>query len=206
MNRRAFITAAAAVTTALAGCSGSDNEDNEEPQIPQPSDNPPEDGATVSLADDHDRTVIQPAPDWTNLDFSVEVVDPHADPESPPAVRITMTNTADEEQAWYTGHAEVFSPGRSEDQTLALSPSRDAENATDTGCWQMTELEMYPAMRKATSLNAGESASTNLYLWGAPTDDSTADCIPRGTYQFTQEYSRVDNDASFTWGFRLTVE
>lgn len=106
----------------------------------------------------------------------------------PAIVRITLTNTGDEERSLRTGHREVFSTTRSDDATYTLvdHERRVGSDVLEGTCWKLEEHLAYPSVMRETELPAGGSRSLTLAVLTHP---DTEGCLPAGETAFTETYS-----------------
>ncbi|WP_254543833.1 hypothetical protein [Halomarina pelagica] len=176
-------------------------------------DAPPTDAprAAVSLAgvDDPPDLPVRPA---------VEVLHADATDERPPRLRVTLTNEADHAVEVGEGRAVLFEYVGSSDRRLVLLPGpADRYEAIRSGCWTLAEPIAVTAEYRLLALDAGESISRDLGVWGAADRDGGGDadaCLPTGEFRFESAYAVArdeqrgldDPEWEATWGFALRVE
>jgi hypothetical protein len=123
---------------------------------------------------------------------------------------VTLTNQGDDAVELYTGHPGLFGTPTSEthDPGLYLTPMGTTPGyGIDPDTNEPTAYAI-PEYLQRIELAPGVSESQTLdVLSGDPIDTPRA--LPVGTFTFQAEYgvgSCPDCEASFEWGFSLTVE
>jgi hypothetical protein len=139
----------------------------------------------------------------------VAVVTEAATEESPPQLRVTVTNEADGTISIGEGREVVFAYVEDDDRGLILLPAGE-EYPAEAGCWRLGEPIAITEEYRTTELEPGESATQLLDLYALPGEDA---CLPVGEFRFTATYSVVqeaDRTASegesAEWGFTITLE
>ena len=151
---------------------------------------------------------IDEAPDLP-IRPTVEVVTEAATEATPPQLRVTVTNEADEVISIGEGRDVVFAYVADEDGLLILLPAGE-EYPAEAGCWRLTEGIAVTEEYRTTELDPGESTSQLLDLYALPGEDA---CLPVGQFRFTSTYSvargpdRIPTEGSSAeWGFTVTLE
>jgi hypothetical protein len=157
-------------------------------------------GVSIVAADESPELPVGPA---------VEVVTDAASEESPPQLRVTVTNEAEETLSIGEGRDVVFAYVADEDDLLILLPAGEQYPA-EPDCWRLTEGIAVTEEYRTTELEPGESTSQLLDLYALPGEDA---CLPVGQFRFTATYSvargtdRLPTDGeSARWGFTITLE
>ena len=152
--------------------------------------------------------------------FDVEVVTPEPTPDSPPIVRITVTNEDDEpHNLMIADHMFPFGSNlgtRSEAGVVLVTGLADWEDREEP-CWTGKPRALPAA--NGEQFDPGESTSVRRAVMNReesqPYRESRTNtpntCWPRGTFLFTQQYvlslpdSDVPEKGEFEWGFRVRV-
>jgi hypothetical protein len=139
----------------------------------------------------------------------VAVVTEAATEETPPQLRVTVTNDADETLSIGEGRDVVFAYVEDEDGVLILLPAGE-EYPAEPDCWRLSEGIAVTEEYRTIELEPGESTSRLLDLYALPGEDA---CLPVGNFRFTATYSvargpdRIATDGESTeWGFTITLE
>lgn len=194
MDRRGFLATLGGIGFAtMAGCTA----------ISDPSE--PADAATAELAHVNGFAPSEPLSFDVSLVTNSWTVRPTDGPSHPAQVEVTVTNDSDEPKTVATGHREVFSTSRSDGGAYALiDEDRESEGNVLIAdeCWQLEEELVYPAVVMMMDLEVGESRSIVLDV---VTRKGTDECLPTGTYVFSETYSIQDGDMSMNGSFQLEV-
>lgn len=143
---------------------------------------------------------------------SVEVVDEAATPTNPPRIRVTLTNTGDEAVTVGEGRAAFFAYRYATDGHLVLLPA-DGESGypAEPDCWRLEEPIAITEEYRTLDIEAGESASRTLSVYGAPGLDG---CLPVGEFRFETTVAVAprgqlpdgESSRSASWGFAVVLE
>lgn len=151
------------------------------------------------------------------LEASVDVVRPWATPDAPPAIEITLENTAyfrryslvagDGDWAVLSDRAsDQLEPGLSLLGEEGTARSGEPDQAPD-GCWKLTGTTVNPLrVRRVSMLGRRETRSAVFEVRGHH-ENAAGVCLPTGEYTFSDTYT-VESDPSeptFDWTFSLQV-
>lgn len=159
-------------------------------------------GVTVAARD--------PQPDLP-LTVDVEVVRDAATDEHPPALRVSITNTSDAAIGVGEGRAVVFAYRQSTDDALTLLPA-EFEAPTKPGCWGLTEGIAITEEYRVTRIEAGETVSQELSVYGSHDEAEPDACLPVGEHRFESVYTvfadpeTPEGGEQATWGFSVLLE
>jgi len=141
--------------------------------------------------------------------FDVEVVTPEPTPDSPPIVRITVTNEDDESHGLSIGDSK-FPFG----SNLGTRPEAGVVLVTD---WEDREGPCWTGKPRALpgingeQFDPGESTSVRRAVMNRSQTKTPEACWPRRTFLFTQKYilgppdSVSSGKGDFAWGFWVRV-
>jgi hypothetical protein len=143
---------------------------------------------------------------------SVAVVDEAATETNPPRLRVTLTNTGDEAVTVGEGRAAFFAYRYATDGQLVLLPS-DGESSypAEPDCWRLEEPIAITEEYRTLDIEAGESASRTLSVYGGPELDG---CLPVGEFRFETSIAVAprgqlpdgESSRSASWGFAVVLE
>lgn len=194
MNRRRFLASVGGTGAAMmAGCTALSRPD--EPPV----------AATVELTNTNGVAPSAPLAFDASIVTSTFTVRDTDDPSHPAAVEVTLSNDGEESKTVATGHRRVFSTTRSDDGVYSLlDHDRESEGNIKLAddCWQLKEELVYPAVVRMTELAPGESSSIVLDVL---TSHDADECLPSGTYVFSETYSIQGGDLSMNGSFELAV-
>ncbi len=208
-------TAGLSVTALVAGCLSNGTPAGS--PTDSPTDDLPGDSPTDDSGDTRPSGTGGPGVSIVNTDETpdlpvrpeIEVVTEAATDETPPQLRVTVTNEADETLSIGEGRDVVFAYVADEDGHLQLLPAGE-EYPAEAGCWRLTEGIAVTEEYRTTELGPGESTSQLLDLYALPGEDA---CLPVGNFRFTSTYSvargpdRLATEGeSAEWGFTLSLE
>jgi hypothetical protein len=159
-------------------------------------------GITLAGTDD--------APDLP-VSHTVKVTKDTATKEHPPQLRVTLTNDSDETVQVGEGRAAVFAYVTSDSDQLTLLPA-DGDYPAEAGCWRLTEGIAVTEEYRILTIEAGESATQLLDVYGTPNGDG---CLPVGEHRFETSYTVARGEDGLsggnegkqgTWGFSVLLE
>jgi hypothetical protein len=157
-------------------------------------------GVSIAATDDAPDLPVRP---------EIEVVTEAATDETPPQLRVTVTNEADEVVSIGESRDVVFAHVADENGHLQLLPAGEVYPA-EAGCWRLTEGIAVTEEYRTTELESGESTAQLLDLYALPGEDA---CLPVGNFRFTSTYSvargpdrMATEGESAEWGFSVTLE
>ncbi|ESP89307.1 hypothetical protein [Candidatus Halobonum tyrrellensis] len=197
-TRRRFVGTGALLGAALlAGCTGGDG-GGEETGTETPTEtgtgtgtlSPPGDGAgTDGAGDTRPEGTGGPAVTLASVDQrprlpirpTVEVVRDAATDDHPPRLRVTVENGADEPVTLGEARAVVFQYVTAESEQLILLPPGE-DYPAEAGCWRLKEGIAVTEEYRTVTLDPGEAHSSELDLYGAPTEEDA--CLPAGEHRF----------------------
>jgi hypothetical protein len=148
------------------------------------------------------------------LDHRVEVVTEAATDETPPLLRVTVTNGSDRSVRVGEARALVFAYRDDTERHLTLLPA-DGTYPAEAGCWRLAEPIATTDEYRTLALAPGEHTERTLALYGAAGREA---CLPVGTFRFETTYrvapTTDDADAAptegerveHTWGFSVGLE
>jgi len=156
----------------------------------------------------------------TPFRFDVEVVTPEPTPDSPPIVRITVTNGDDEPHSLMIAD-QKFPFG----SNLGTRPAAGLVLVTELADWEDREGACWTGEPRALptengeQFDPGESASVRRAVMNREESQTNSGsqtgspntCWPRGTFLFTQHYTLGHPDpdiperGEFEWGFWVRV-
>lgn len=153
---------------------------------------------------------IQAVPPKYNTQIEAICIDSRVREQTPPKIRVTISNLSDRKQEYSCGLARVFTPGPSEGEgaKLILIPEGYPVFASDTFLRPTGENYAMDSVMKSVALNPGKSAENDFIVWDYWENNS--DPFLPGEYSFETEYhispSAQDGDHIFTWGFKIVVK
>jgi hypothetical protein len=145
------------------------------------------------------------------LEHRVEVVTEAATDETPPLLRVTVTNGSDRSVRAGEARALVFAYRDDTERHLTLLPA-DETYPAEPGCWRLAEHIAVTEEYRRLTLAPGERTERTLALYGAAGREA---CLPVGSFRFETTYrvapaaddtptegERVER----TWGFSVGLE
>ncbi|WP_332899021.1 hypothetical protein [Haladaptatus sp. CMSO5] len=143
------------------------------------------------------------------LELAVKVTHDVATDDAPPQLKVTLTNTSDEQLMVGEGRAIFFQYKTDDDRQLMLLPAAEEYDA-EPGCWRLNEPIAVTEEYRMRTVDPGTSISEKIDLYGAPEGDG---CLPVGNFHFTTTYNVVPTESMETaeqksdaWGFTVTLE
>ncbi|WP_338728674.1 hypothetical protein [Haladaptatus sp. DJG-WS-42] len=143
------------------------------------------------------------------LKLAVSVTHDVATEDAPPQLKVTLTNTSDEQLTVGEGRAIFFQYRMDDDNQLMLLPAADRYDAKP-GCWRLNEPIAVTEEYRTRTVDPGVSISEKVDLYGAPEGEG---CLPVGNFHFTTSYNVVPTESMETaaqesaeWGFTVTLE
>ncbi|MFD1514251.1 hypothetical protein [Halomarina rubra] len=144
------------------------------------------------------------------IEHTVEVVEPVATDETPPRLRVTVTNTGDQPVDVGEARTVVFAYVSDTDGYLALLPTGE-EYPVEPGCWRLTDPIAVTQEYRVVTLDPGASVEQTLDCYAAPGEDA---CLPVGEYRFETTFRAGDRTGDtpasetteHTWGFTVLME
>jgi hypothetical protein len=162
-------------------------------------------GITLASVDDPPDLPVRP---------TVEVVEPVATDDYPPALRLSLRNVSDEPVRVGEGRAVLFAFVTDETDALVLLPAEEEYDA-EPGCWRLAEPVAVTEEYRILTVEAGETLSRRVDLYALPGDEPDA-CLPVGEYRFASRFAtttdpegvpgETDEDRTATWGFTILLE
>lgn len=142
------------------------------------------------------------------LAADVALVDPVATAETPPTLRVTLTNTGDTAVRVGEGRAARFQYVHDGSGRLVLLPA-DGEWDAVPDCWRLRDQVAITEEYRTFDLAPGASTAADLALYAAADTDA---CLPVGEHTFTTRYraegtgDAAGEVASGEWGFTVLLE
>ncbi|ELZ98034.1 hypothetical protein C440_02263 [Haloferax mucosum ATCC BAA-1512] len=149
------------------------------------------------------------APD-VPVEHAVEVTEATTTDEHPPQIRVTVTNTSDSAVQLGDERDVFFRYVADDSDELTFLPPED-DYPADPGCWRLEDPLMVTSDYRTFSLDAGESRSKRVDLYGAaPKKGDSKTCLPLGEYRFETNFStgvgENQTEQQATWGFSVSLE
>lgn len=140
------------------------------------------------------------------LEIDVAVTREAATDEHPPGLRVSVTNTRDEEVTVGEARAVVFAYQYSADGSLMLLPA-GGDYPAESGCWRLTDGILIDAEYRTRTLAPDETMTAALSLY-ATTEVEADACLPVGEHRFESQYALNpgEEERRFTWGFSVVLE
>lgn len=220
MRRRQVLgLGAAALPTALAGCTSSGGsggrEDTEMPTVtptrspsPSPSPSPTPAGTPVEVVSRDDQPDVP-------VEYEVAMAERLATDEHPARIVVTIRNPTDSAVVLGEERAVRFHHVRSGDGMLYLLPAGGrVEELAEPGCWRLTEGVAIATYYGTVAVPADGSVGAESYVLGSA-DLPEGACLPSGEHRVVTSGRAAasaesvlgggDDATDFEWGFTLHV-
>jgi hypothetical protein len=139
-----------------------------------------------------------------SLSFEVELEEARISGDSPPVVRIEVSNTSAKSLTIQTEFRPVFGgfKGEANGNELLLLRREEVPQLQEPLRPVLSQI-VFDSVQCRKELPPGGSATAHYELWCG---NKTGPVFPQGTYRFNSKYRETGKDDDFTWGFSLDVE